>query len=141
MINIQLGSAITKEALQMSMSLAGLGTSMSMNAPSIVSVMAFISIMNIEIGFTNVSSTFANTTRAIIHPVTKLDATNLGTSAEKSLDWYFRTIEVDKQNDFSNSYYLNKFLSNSIGIFLGTFLLFDKLRKSMPTTDTTNPRY
>lgn len=103
-----MGVALTIGALQATNTLAGLMASMSIQGPSIIAVMGFISIFNIEIGSTRVSSNFSTVVQAAIPPITKMDATNVIFSKTQTPDWFFRELDLTSENNFSRGYLVNK---------------------------------
>lgn len=141
MVTIQANSATIKATLQSTMTLAGLSTSMGINAPSMTAVLLFISLLSLEMNSSTTKTNFSTTVSSIIKPITSEDATNLLTDKISDVTYFFRTIKLSDKNDYQRKYLQPKYLFNACGIFLGTMLLFDKMRKVMPITDVKNPRY
>ena len=108
MINIQMNVAFMKEAMASSMTLIGLLASMSISGPSMIAVLGFIGIFNIEIASATTKSNFSTYVNAAIPTTSKTDATNLQTNNFKTIDYYLRPIKVEDEGKFSRNYLTSK---------------------------------
>lgn len=140
--NGQMGAAMMKTSLQQSGSLGGLMTGMGISAPSPEALMICLGLINIEMPSARIYSNFQQTVVAgISDQPTSVDAI-VDTTYKKDKSYYFRQFSLDKPNtDLDRIYLSKKWLFNSVGKFLGTILLFDEMRKRMPSSDSKYPRY
>lgn len=134
-LNSKLGIALTNEVLSYTGTLSGVMASISNPAPSFLSVMTCMSIINIESMSVSYSSNLNTFHRAIIKTDSDL-YDYIDFPYENTYDYYFRQINLSDAEDYSRNYVIKKQLFNSIPVFLGSFFLFDKMKKEI-----TNKEY